>query len=58
MVTYKRDYFTSPWNFMDVASCAIIAALFLLHITRANQQARWGQGGVWGLRWRWGRGCL
>jgi hypothetical protein len=39
MVTYKREYFNSPWNYMDVASCVIIAALFLLHLTRANQQA-------------------
>ncbi|KAI8473405.1 MAG: Ion transport protein-domain-containing protein [Monoraphidium minutum] len=39
MVTYKREYFNSPWNYMDVASCAIIAALFLLHVTRLNHQA-------------------
>lgn len=30
----------SPWNWMDVASCVIIACLFLLHITRLNHQAR------------------
>eukprot|EP00878_Enallax_costatus_P041031 GHUV01047478.1.p1 GENE.GHUV01047478.1~~GHUV01047478.1.p1 ORF type:complete len:133 (-),score=20.36 GHUV01047478.1:407-805(-) len=38
IVTYGRDYFNSPWNYMDVASCAIIAILFLLHLTRLSHQ--------------------
>jgi hypothetical protein len=38
MVTYKREYFNSPWNYMDVASCVIIAVLSLLHVTRLNHQ--------------------
>ena len=38
MVTYKRDYFNSPWNYMDVMSCTLLAAIFVLHITRASHQ--------------------
>lgn len=38
IVTYGRDYFNSPWNYMDVASCAIIAILFLLHLSRLSHQ--------------------
>lgn len=38
IVTYGRDYFNSPWNYMDLASCCIIAILFLLHISRLNHQ--------------------
>jgi hypothetical protein len=34
IVTYGRDYFNSPWNYMDMASCIIIAMLFLLHTSR------------------------
>lgn len=48
MWTYKREYFNSPWNYMDVASCVIISVLFLLHITRLNHQASWGGGCVVG----------
>ena len=44
MVTYKKEYFDSPWNYMDVASCVIIAVLFLLHVTRLSNQV--GQHGV------------
>jgi hypothetical protein len=40
MVTYKKEYFDSPWNYMDVASCVIIAILFLLHVTRLSNQVR------------------
>lgn len=40
MVTYKEEYFMSPWNYMDMASCVIISILFLLHITRLNQEVR------------------
>jgi hypothetical protein len=38
MVTYKQDYFNSPWNYFDCASIVIIAMLFLLHISRLNHQ--------------------
>jgi hypothetical protein len=38
IVTYGRDYFNSPWNYMDMASCIIIAMLFLLHISRCGPQ--------------------
>lgn len=38
MVTYKQDYFNSPWNYFDCASIIIIAILFLLHISRLNHQ--------------------
>jgi hypothetical protein len=40
MATYKQDYFNSPWNYFDCASIIIIAILFLLHISRLNQQVR------------------
>lgn len=40
MVTYKQDYFNSPWNYFDCASIVIISMLFLLHITRLNHQVR------------------
>jgi hypothetical protein len=40
MVTYKQDYFNSPWNYFDCASIIIIAILFLLHISRLNHQVR------------------
>lgn len=42
MLTYRKDYFTSPWNYMDVASCLILAILFLLHITRLSNQVGGG----------------
>ncbi len=38
MVTYKQDYFNSPWNYFDCASIVIMAMLFLLHITRLNHE--------------------
>lgn len=38
MLTYGRDYFNSPWNYMDCSSCVIIAILFLLHVSRLNHQ--------------------
>lgn len=38
MVTYKQDYFNSPWNYFDCASIVIISMLFLLHISRLNHQ--------------------
>jgi hypothetical protein len=38
IVTYGRDYFNSPWNYMDCSSCVIIAILFLLHVSRLNHQ--------------------
>lgn len=44
MLTYRKDYFTSPWNYMDVASCLILAILFLLHITRLSNQVGGGGG--------------
>lgn len=60
MVTYKQDYFNSPWNYFDCASIVIITTLFLLHITRLNHQV-WGclllfggvggGGGGWCLAW-------
>jgi hypothetical protein len=40
MVTYKQDYFNSPWNYFDCASIIIIAMLFLLHISRLNHEVR------------------
>ena len=40
MVTYKQDYFNSPWNYFDCASIIIIAILFLLHISRLNHEVR------------------
>jgi hypothetical protein len=43
MLTYRKDYFTSPWNYMDVASCLILAILFLLHITRLSNQVGGGE---------------
>jgi hypothetical protein len=38
MVTYKQDYFNSPWNYFDCASIVIISVLFLLHISRLSHQ--------------------
>jgi len=66
MWTYRREYFSSPWNYMDVASCVIIGMLFLLHITRLNHQVGLGVGGLgWGCMhgggggvWGWGWGCF
>lgn len=40
MVTYKWDYFNSPWNYFDCASIVITAVLFFLHISRLNHQVR------------------
>jgi hypothetical protein len=40
MVTYKLDYFNSPWNYFDCASIVITAILFFLHISRLSHQVR------------------
>ena len=40
LLTYKREYFNSPWNYIDVASCVMVSCIFVLHLTRLNHQVR------------------
>ena len=34
----RRRYFASVWNYLDLSSYTLMAVVFVLHITRANNQ--------------------
>lgn len=38
MITYRGDYFLSPWNYMDLGLNVLMMTLFVLHLTRVNYQ--------------------